>query len=141
MDDSVSQDVLRIGDPSVRSQDFADATNEPDLTFAYGRCSHSMHTVGSIRRYSWPCLQYASPSLRMCAYIYGLHILIYLSADPQVLLESAYILAVKFCQAPPFCQPISRTSEPIPQHDFQDIKPNRLHCFPTSDRFSLANLV
>ncbi|KAG0708580.1 hypothetical protein DFH29DRAFT_890963 [Suillus ampliporus] len=102
MDDSVSQDVLRIGDLFFHSQAFADATNEPDLTFAYGRCSHSMHTVGSVRRYSWPCLQHASPSLRMCSHIY----------------ESAYILAVKFYQARPFCQPTSRTSKPFPQHDF-----------------------
>ncbi|KAG1741532.1 Asp-domain-containing protein [Suillus paluster] len=33
----VSQDVLRIGDLSVRSQDFAEATKEPDLPFVHGK--------------------------------------------------------------------------------------------------------
>ncbi|EGS22121.1 aspartic-type endopeptidase-like protein [Thermochaetoides thermophila DSM 1495] len=33
----VSQDVLRIGDITVKGQDFAEATSEPGLAFAFGR--------------------------------------------------------------------------------------------------------
>lgn len=33
----VSQDTLRIGDIKVKHQDFAEATSEPGLTFAFGR--------------------------------------------------------------------------------------------------------
>lgn len=33
----MSQDVLRIGDITIKGQDFAEATNEPGLAFAFGR--------------------------------------------------------------------------------------------------------
>lgn len=33
----VSQDVLKIGDLTVKNQDFAEATSEPGLAFAFGR--------------------------------------------------------------------------------------------------------
>lgn len=33
----VSQDTLRIGDLTIKEQDFAEATNEPGLAFAFGR--------------------------------------------------------------------------------------------------------
>lgn len=33
----VSQDVLKIGDLKIKKQDFAEATSEPGLTFAFGR--------------------------------------------------------------------------------------------------------
>ncbi|OAX43459.1 Asp-domain-containing protein [Rhizopogon vinicolor AM-OR11-026] len=37
MEGYVSQDVLSIGDISIRHQDFAEATKEPGLTFAFGK--------------------------------------------------------------------------------------------------------
>lgn len=33
----VSQDTLKIGDLSIRKQDFAEATSEPGLAFAFGK--------------------------------------------------------------------------------------------------------
>ncbi len=33
----VSQDIVRIGDITIKGQDFAEATNEPGLAFAFGR--------------------------------------------------------------------------------------------------------
>lgn len=33
----VSQDILRIGDMEIKEQDFAEATSEPGLAFAFGR--------------------------------------------------------------------------------------------------------
>lgn len=40
MEGYVSSDVLTIGDISIRNQDFAEATKEPGLTFAFGKCVH-----------------------------------------------------------------------------------------------------
>ncbi|KAH7926766.1 Asp-domain-containing protein [Leucogyrophana mollusca] len=37
MEGYVSQDTLKIGDISIRGQDFAEATKEPGLTFAFGK--------------------------------------------------------------------------------------------------------
>ena len=37
MEGFVSNDVLTIGDLVVHSQDFAEATEEPGLAFAFGR--------------------------------------------------------------------------------------------------------
>lgn len=37
MEGYVSQDVLSIGDLTIRHQDFAEATKEPGLTFAFGK--------------------------------------------------------------------------------------------------------
>lgn len=40
MEGYVSSDVLTIGDISIRNQDFAEATKEPGLTFAFGKYVH-----------------------------------------------------------------------------------------------------
>lgn len=37
MEGFVSNDVLNIGDLSIAGQDFAEATKEPGLAFAFGR--------------------------------------------------------------------------------------------------------
>jgi len=37
MEGYVSSDVLTIGDVAISGQDFAEATKEPGLTFAFGR--------------------------------------------------------------------------------------------------------
>ena len=37
MEGFVSQDVLRIGDLTIQHQDFAEATKEPGLAFAFGK--------------------------------------------------------------------------------------------------------
>lgn len=37
MEGFVSQDILTIGDLSIRDQDFAEATKEPGLAFAFGK--------------------------------------------------------------------------------------------------------
>ena len=37
MEGFVSQDTLRIGDITIKSQDFAEATKEPGLAFAFGK--------------------------------------------------------------------------------------------------------
>lgn len=37
MEGYVSQDTLVIGDLSIRHQDFAEATKEPGLAFAFGK--------------------------------------------------------------------------------------------------------
>jgi saccharopepsin len=37
MEGVVSQDTLRIGDLDIKKQDFAEATSEPGLTFAFGK--------------------------------------------------------------------------------------------------------
>jgi len=37
MEGFVSNDVLNIGDLSVKNQDFAEATKEPGLAFAFGK--------------------------------------------------------------------------------------------------------
>ena len=44
MEGFVSNDLLSIGDLRIRKQDFAEATQEPGLAFAFGkyvRCSRS----------------------------------------------------------------------------------------------------
>lgn len=38
MEGFVSQDVLKIGDLTIKGQDFAEATVEPGLAFAFGKC-------------------------------------------------------------------------------------------------------
>jgi hypothetical protein len=40
MEGFVSSDVLHIGDLSIRNQDFAEATKEPGLAFAFGKYVH-----------------------------------------------------------------------------------------------------
>lgn len=37
MEGFVSQDLLRIGDLTIKGQDFAEATKEPGLAFAFGK--------------------------------------------------------------------------------------------------------
>jgi len=37
MEGFVSQDTLTIGDLSIKGQDFAEATKEPGLAFAFGK--------------------------------------------------------------------------------------------------------
>lgn len=37
MEGFVSNDVLTIGDLSIKGQDFAEATKEPGLAFAFGK--------------------------------------------------------------------------------------------------------
>jgi saccharopepsin len=37
MEGYVSQDKLTIGDLTIRNQDFAEATKEPGLAFAFGK--------------------------------------------------------------------------------------------------------
>lgn len=37
MEGFVSQDVLTIGDLTIHAQDFAEATKEPGLAFAFGK--------------------------------------------------------------------------------------------------------
>lgn len=37
MEGFVSQDTLAIGDIAIRHQDFAEATKEPGLSFAFGK--------------------------------------------------------------------------------------------------------
>lgn len=37
MEGFVSQDQLQIGDLTIKNQDFAEATKEPGLAFAFGR--------------------------------------------------------------------------------------------------------
>jgi saccharopepsin len=37
MEGIVSQDTLSIGDLNIKGQDFAEATKEPGLTFAFGK--------------------------------------------------------------------------------------------------------
>lgn len=37
MEGFVSQDTLRIGDLTIKGQDFAEATKEPGLAFAFGK--------------------------------------------------------------------------------------------------------
>ena len=37
MEGFVSQDVLTIGDLTIKHQDFAEATKEPGLAFAFGK--------------------------------------------------------------------------------------------------------
>jgi Eukaryotic aspartyl protease. len=37
MEGFVSRDVLSIGDISIQGQDFAEATKEPGLAFAFGK--------------------------------------------------------------------------------------------------------
>lgn len=40
MEGFVSQDTLKIGDLTIPGQDFAEATKEPGLTFAFGKLVH-----------------------------------------------------------------------------------------------------
>jgi saccharopepsin len=40
MEGYVSSDALAIGDLTIHSQDFAEATKEPGLTFAFGKYVH-----------------------------------------------------------------------------------------------------
>ena len=41
MEGFVSNDVLQIGDLAIRAQDFAEATKEPGLAFAFGKYAPS----------------------------------------------------------------------------------------------------
>lgn len=41
MEGFVSQDTLTIGDLTIKGQDFAEATKEPGLAFAFGKLVHS----------------------------------------------------------------------------------------------------
>ena len=38
MEGIVSNDLLKIGDLTIKKQDFAEATLEPGLAFAFGKC-------------------------------------------------------------------------------------------------------
>ena len=38
MEGFVSNDLLTIGDLKINKQDFAEATQEPGLAFAFGKC-------------------------------------------------------------------------------------------------------
>jgi hypothetical protein len=40
MEGFVSQDTLFLGDLSIKDQDFAEATKEPGLAFAFGKSVH-----------------------------------------------------------------------------------------------------
>lgn len=55
MEGFVSQDVLKIGDLTIPKQDFAEATKEPGLAFAFGKyAANTPHTL--IICYSWSLL-------------------------------------------------------------------------------------
>lgn len=47
MEGFVSNDVLTIGDLEIKGQDFAEATKEPGLAFAFGKCVSVLMVVYS----------------------------------------------------------------------------------------------
>jgi len=49
MEGYVSQDTLRIGDLTIPNQDFAEATKEPGLAFAFGKYVY-IHFKPSVNR-------------------------------------------------------------------------------------------
>jgi saccharopepsin len=48
MEGFVSQDTLNIGDLSIKGQDFAEATKEPGLAFAFGKLVHAASKLNFI---------------------------------------------------------------------------------------------
>ena len=48
MEGFVSNDILRIGDLAISDQDFAEATKEPGLAFAFGKYVHHV-CIGALR--------------------------------------------------------------------------------------------
>lgn len=41
----MSQDTLKIGDLTIKGQDFAEATKEPGLTFAFGKSVNDLPSL------------------------------------------------------------------------------------------------
>ena len=48
MEGFVSKDTLTIGDLSIKGQDFAEATKEPGLAFAFGKLVHAILIISSV---------------------------------------------------------------------------------------------
>ncbi len=51
----VSNDVMSIGDIKVKNQDFAEATNEPGLAFAFGKFDGILGSAGTASRSTALC--------------------------------------------------------------------------------------